>query len=95
MKRLLPDFAGKAVSVVLIGEEDSRLLVDPHFESQAGQIFLIGKSPPGASRGDWMAGLNEALSWDRVQEYVVFESAEHYFECLVNLRGKKRRRKKS
>ncbi len=94
MKTKLPDFAGKAVSFVLIGEDNSRLLVDPRFESQAGRLFVIGTSPPGASKGDWTAGLDEVLAWDRVQEYIVFESADHYFERLKLQSHRKKRCKK-
>lgn len=82
MKDKLPNFTGKALSIVLIGEDDSRILVDPRFELQAGRLFLIGTSPPEASKRDWLAGLDEALAWDRVQEYVVFASAEDYFKRL-------------
>ena len=82
MKDKLPNFAGKTLSVVLIGEDTSRVVVDPRFELQAGRVFLIGTSPPGVSKRDWMAGLDEALAWDRVQEYVVFASAEDYFTRL-------------
>jgi hypothetical protein len=82
MKNTLPDFSNKAVSVVLIGEDVSRLIVNPRFEMQAGRLFLIGKSPSGASKRDWIAGLDEALAWDRVQEYVIFESTKDYFKRL-------------
>ena len=70
MKDKLPNFAAKALSVVRIGEDVSRIVVDPRFELQAGRLFFIGTSPLGASKRDWMAGLDEALAWDRVQEYV-------------------------
>ena len=82
MKDTLPDFSDKAISVALIGEETSRILVNPRFEMQGGRVFLIGTSPPGASKRDWLAGLEESLAWDQVQEYVVFDSAEDYFKRL-------------
>jgi hypothetical protein len=82
MKNILPDFSNKAVSVVLVGEEVSRLIVSPRFDRQAGRVFLVGKSPVGASKKDWLAGLEEALAWDQVQEYVVFESAKDFFKRL-------------
>ena len=93
MKDTLSKFAGKAVSFILIGEDNSRLLIDPHFESQCGRLFVVGKSPPGASKHDWIAGLDEALAWDCVQEYVVFESADCYFKRLTIQTRKKGRRK--
>ena len=94
MKTKFPDFTDKAVSFVLIGEENSRLLVDAHFESHAGRLFVVGTSPPGASERDWTAGLDEVLAWDRVQEYIVFDSADHYFERLAMRNRRKGRRKK-
>ena len=92
MKDNLPNFTGKTLSVVLTGEDTSRVIVNPRFELQAGRVFSIGTSPPGASRRDWMAGLDEALAWDRVDTYVVFASAEDYFTRLKTCGA---RRKKS
>lgn len=80
MKDKLPNFTGKTLSVILIGDETSHVIVNPRFEMQGGRLFLIGTSPPGASIRDWLAELEECLAWDRVQEYVVFSSAEEYFK---------------
>jgi len=82
MKKALPDFSGKTVSLAIIGAESARIIVDPHFTSQGGRLFLIGKIPQGASLDDWMEGLEGAVAWDRVEEYVIFESFEDYIKRL-------------
>ena len=82
MKNTCPDFTSKTLSVNLIGEACSRVLVSPRFELQAGRMFLVGTSPPGVSKKDWLAGLEQSLAWDRVEEYVVFDSTHDYFTRL-------------
>ena len=90
MKDKLPNFIGKTLSVALTGEDTSHIIVDPRFEWQGGRLFLIGTSPPGASRRDWMAGLDEVLAWDCVETYVVFASAEDYFTRLKTCAKRKK-----
>jgi len=89
MKNTLPNFCGKTVSLALIGAESARIIVDPHFETLGGRLFLIGEIPKGASRHDWMEGLEGAVAWDRVEEFVVFDSFDDYIKRLK--RWKKRK----
>ena len=82
MKSTLP-FTGKAISIVLIGEDESKLIIHPHLEVQGGKMFLVGIIPPGGSRRHWVDGLPIAYAWDRVQEYIVFNSVKHHAERLA------------
>jgi hypothetical protein len=88
----LPDFTNKVVSVSIAGEDDGRCLECPRWETQGGRLFLVGAVPPGASKNDWCGGIPSAVAWDQVTDYLVFDSAEHYLECLGLYDGKKRKR---
>ena len=63
-----------------------------HWESQGGRLFLVGPVPHGASKNNWCDGLPSAVAWDQVTDYLVFDSAEHYAECVGLYEGKKRKR---
>ena len=88
----LPDFSKKVVSVSIAGEDDGRCLEHPHWETQGGRLFLVGPVPPGASKNNWCDGLPSAVAWDQVTDYLLFDSAEHYAECVRAYEGKKRKR---
>ena len=92
MKSKLPNFRGKAVSVVLTGDDEHRLLFDPLFEMQGGRLFLIGTIPRHGSTKDWVAQLPAGVAWDMVQEYIVFDSVEHYARRLAIYEGKRKRK---
>ena len=91
MKSTLP-FTGKAISIVLIGEDESKLIIHPRLEVQGGKMFLVGTIPRGGSRRHWVDGLPIAYAWDRVQEYIVFKSVSHHAErrAVYRKKGKNR-----
>jgi hypothetical protein len=91
MRKSLPDFSKKLVSLGLIGDVESYALDRPVWENQGGRLFLIGKVPRGASTRDWCEGLIASVAWDRVTDYLIFDSAKHYRKQLAIY--KKRRRK--
>ncbi len=82
MKKSLPDFSKKLVSVSLAGEEDSRAIECPRWEIQGGRLFLVGTVPRRGSTRDWCEGIVSAVAWDQVTDYLVFDSAAHYRERL-------------
>ena len=88
----LPDFSKKVVSVSIAGEDDGRCLEHPHWETQGGRLFLVGVVPGCASKNNWCGGVPSAVAWDQVTDYLVFDSAEHYAECVRLYEGKKRKR---
>ncbi len=92
MKTKLPDFTDKLVSVGLHGEDEGRPLLHPRWELQGGRLSLVGTVPHGGSSGDWCEGLTNAVAWDEVTDYLVFDSAEHYCQRLAVYERKKRKR---
>ena len=88
--RKLPDFSRKVVSAAIAGDGYSRVLVHPRWEVQGGRLFLVGTVTPGSSTNEWCAGLPNAVAWDAVTDYLVFDSPEHYAERLAIHDRKKR-----
>jgi len=74
----VPDLSGKVVSINMVDDDCNTDLVDPRFEIQAGRMFIVGTTPDGASHSNWAAGCTCAVAWDRVTDYLVFDSVEHY-----------------
>jgi len=77
-----PDFKGKCLSITIMDDDINHDLFDPHFEEQAGRVFIIGTVPRGATESDWIAGCQSAVAWDRVTDYHVFDSLEDYSKAI-------------
>jgi hypothetical protein len=88
MKKHLPQFSGKVLSVLCAGEDTGQLIYDPAFQEQGGRLFIVGTVPKEASRDNWMEGLPCAIAWNTVQDYVVFASMDDY---LARLRAPRKR----
>lgn len=73
-----PDFTGKVISITIIDDEQNNDMISPTFEMQAGRLFICGEVPKGASRSNWCAGKMSAVAWDRVTDYIVFDSLDDY-----------------
>jgi hypothetical protein len=82
MKKSLPDFSKKLVSVSLVGDQDGRAIDRPRWVTQGGRLFLVGTVPRGGSTRDWCEGIVSAVAWDQVTDYLVFDSADSYRERL-------------
>jgi hypothetical protein len=67
-------------------------LEHPRWETQGGRLFLVGIVPLGGSANDWCSGIASAVAWDKVTDYLVFDSAAEYAERLRIYEGRKRRR---
>ena len=93
MKSKLPDFSGKMVSIHSAREDTPCLIGDAHFEVLGGRLFVVGVVPRGGSAGDWVAGLPTAFAWDKVQDYIIFDSAADYAKRVEMYDKKKKRRK--
>lgn len=78
MKSKFPDFSGKLLSIHSACEDYPCLVGNARFEMLAGRLFLVGVVPSGGSTEDWVAGLKCAFAWDKVQDYIIFDSAEDY-----------------
>lgn len=75
-----PDFLNKLVSLYLTNATEERgvVLDNPTFELQGGRLFLIGNIAEGTTENDWAAGIPSAVAWDRVEQYLIFDSLEDY-----------------
>ena len=84
----VPDFFGK-VLILEYGSSSQGVayVEDPHFEEQAGRLFVIGTSPIGVSPG--FDGTPVAVAWDTVTAYHVFDSAADVREAVEKWYPKK------
>ena len=77
-----PDLRGKVVSITIEDDDTNHDLVDPRFELQAGRMFIVGSTPKGATESDWTVGALCSVAWDKVTDYFLFESLEHYERAI-------------
>lgn len=79
IKSSMPDFTGKCISITTIGDGDSSIdIYNPVFENQLGRIFLKGISPKDSTESGWAEGCEVAVAWERVSDYFVFDSENHF-----------------
>lgn len=81
MNLTFPDFSDKVLLVYLVGRplEDAVVLKRPRFDVQGTKAFLVGQFADGTTPNDWATDVPTAISWDNVEQYMVFESLEDYF----------------
>jgi hypothetical protein len=79
-----PDFSGKIVLIYLANRSDDYNVVMQHatLENQAGKIFIVGEFAEGTTASDWAAGIRTAVSWENVEQYLVFDSIEDYYSRM-------------
>ena len=87
MKESYPDFKGKVLSITIENDTTNHDLIDPHFENQAGRIFIIGTVPKGATESDWVEGCQCSIAWNRIIEYFTFDSLEAYSKAIKTSEG--------
>lgn len=78
----VPNFDGKVLAICIIDDECHHDLISPRLEMQAGRLFLVGISTGKATFSGWTDGCRTAVAWDRVTEYHVFDSVEHYKSAI-------------
>lgn len=59
--------------------DDAVLLRDARFDIQADRVFIVGRFCDGATANDWASDIGTAVSWDSVEQYLVFDSLEQYY----------------
>ena len=59
--------------------DDAVLLREARFDIQADRVFIVGRFCEGATDNDWATDVGTAISWDAVEQYLVFDSLEDYF----------------
>jgi len=79
-----PDFSGKHVCFFLSGRaKRSYMIQDIRFEVQAGKLFAVGRVSEAYEEDVWGKGAVVALEWDSVEQYLQYDSVEHYRQELV------------
>jgi hypothetical protein len=78
---LNPDFTNKILLIYLCDRPDEHnvLIKNAAFVDQGGRVFLVGEFAEDTTANDWAAGVQTAIAWDRVEQYLVFDSIEDYF----------------
>ncbi len=79
-----PDFTGKIVLIYLVNRSDDYnvVLQNASLENHAGKIFIIGEFAEGTTASDWAADIRTAVSWENVEQYLVFDSLEEYYSRM-------------
>ena len=83
MDTATPDLTGKIVLLYLAHRDHETTIEAPVFEVHSGRLFLAGRVPNGGSQNDWLAGLKVYIAWDQVQEVVVFDSLDDYYDRVA------------
>jgi hypothetical protein len=79
-----PDFTGKIVLIYLAHRSDDYnvVLQNAELQNQAGKIFIVGEFADGTTSNDWAAGIRTAVSWENVEQYLVFDTLEDYYSRM-------------
>jgi hypothetical protein len=77
-----PEFEGKTLLVCLNGRqsEDAYVVDNPKVETLLGRFFITGNITPLGGPLNFSRSLPIAIAWDQVQNWIVWESSEHYYE---------------
>ncbi len=77
----LPDFTGKVVMTTLKNAPQSfdaaALTTDVTFRRTDGHLMTVGRVPSNAEYG-WYSSLETVIAWDKVLDFLIFDSAEDY-----------------
>ena len=76
------DLSDKIVFIYKANSNNDVALQYPRVEQLHGRTFLVGRVPDGGSANDWLAGLVTHVGWDQIEEFVVFDSLEDFYERL-------------
>jgi hypothetical protein len=79
-----PEFQNKVILLYLHNRPDDHnvVLQDASMESQAGRMFIVGEFAEGTTANDWATGVRTAVAWDCVEQYLIFDTIENYFERI-------------
>ena len=79
-----PEFENKIILLYLFNRPDDHnvVLQNASLENQADRMFIVGVFAEGATANDWATGVRTAVAWDSVEQYLVFDTIENYFERI-------------
>ena len=78
-----PTLRGKTIAVQVRNRDTTAPIVlsECMLETRGGRTFLVGTSLPAQRAGqEWTDGVQRAIAWDAVDEYLLFQSPEDYYE---------------
>ncbi len=80
-----PDLSEKIVLIYLGSRtsEESVVLEDVAFQIQGDKIFMVGRIAEGTTPNDWASGVSTAIAWDRIEQYLVFDSLQEYMDRVA------------
>jgi len=80
-----PDLSGKTVLIYLGNRtsEESVVLEDVSFQIQGDKIVMVGRIAEGTTPNDWASGITTAVSWDGIEQYLVFDSLQEYLDRVA------------
>ena len=90
MEDRLPDFSNRVVYVFFdSGAPHCRAVVlNPRFELQGGELFLVGG---GLMAKSWGVDVPVGIAWSKVQWYSVFESVEAFEQADAHYKARNRK----
>jgi hypothetical protein len=74
------------------GDERYNITVlNPHWEIHGDELFLVGTCPVGGSAKDWSEGITSGIAWNKITDYMVFDSVSEYRKRLHRFNKAKRK----
>ena len=81
----IPSLRGKTVAVQVRNRSMPYpvVLSDCILETRGGRMFLVGTGVPAQTTvKEWTDGARRAIAWDAVDEYLLFQSPDDYYERM-------------
>ncbi|HUR42182.1 MAG TPA: hypothetical protein VM240_13540 [Verrucomicrobiae bacterium] len=74
----LPNFETGVLSLWMRGSQSTVRMVGPRWETIGGRLYLVGTWAENLERVDALAGCDNAVAWDQVDEFLIFKSIDEY-----------------
>ena len=74
----IEDLTGKVISITIQDDNINHDFIDPKFETIHGRVFVTGTIPKGHTESGWTDSCPGGIAWDRVTDYIIFDSVESY-----------------
>ena len=73
---------GKVISITIKDDSVSHDFINPEFKELQGRTFVTGITPKGQTDSGWTDNCPAGVAWDRVTDYVIFDSIESYIYAV-------------
>jgi len=80
-----PELSNKILLIYLSNRtsEETVVLENASFQIQGDKTFLVGRIAEGTTPNDWASGVNTAISWNSIEQYLVFDSLQDYMDRIA------------